>query len=38
VDGFHQIRAGKNAGGDPWHTDGNLYVGVIKPANPQPTP
>lgn len=27
---FHQTRAGKNAGGDPWRTDGSLYVGVIE--------
>jgi hypothetical protein len=32
VDDFHKIREGKNGGGDPWHTDGTLYVGVIKPA------
>jgi hypothetical protein len=29
VDGFHKILEGVNGGGDPWHTDGNLYVGVI---------
>lgn len=29
VDNFHKIREGKNGGGDPWHTDGDLYVGVI---------
>jgi hypothetical protein len=29
VDDFHQIREGKNGGGDPWHTDGKLYAGVI---------
>jgi hypothetical protein len=31
VEGFHQVREGRNGGGDRWHTDGNLYVGVIKP-------
>jgi len=31
VDGFHKIRAGRNGGGDPWHTDGRLFVGVIVP-------
>jgi hypothetical protein len=31
-DGFHKILEGRNGGGDPWHTDGNLYVGVIKPS------
>jgi LssY C-terminus len=29
VDNFHTIREGKNGGGDPWHTDGKLYAGVI---------
>jgi hypothetical protein len=29
VDGFHKVREGKNGGGDPWRTDGNLWVGVI---------
>jgi len=29
---FHSTREGRNGGGDPWHTDGNLYFGVIKPA------
>lgn len=28
-DGFHKTREGHNGGGDPWHTDGNLLVGVI---------
>ncbi len=28
VDGFHKTREGRNGGGDPWQTDGNLYVGV----------
>ena len=28
-EGFHKVREGKNGGGDPWHTDGNLWVGVI---------
>jgi LssY-like putative type I secretion system component LssY len=37
-DGFHKTREGKNGGGDPWHTDGNLYVGVIKPAAPKAGP
>jgi hypothetical protein len=31
VDDFHKIREGRNGGGDPWHTDGKLYGGVIKP-------
>src|SRR5262245_39252445 len=29
VDNFHKVREGKNGGGDPWHTDGKLYGGVI---------
>ncbi len=32
VDDFHKVHEGKNGGGDPWVTDGKLYVGVIKPA------
>ncbi len=31
VPGFHKVLTGRNGGGDPWHTDGNLYVGVIGP-------
>lgn len=30
IDDFHKVREGKNGGGDPWHTDGKLEVGVIK--------
>jgi len=33
VDGFHTIHEGRNGGGDPWKTDGNLFVGVIKPSS-----
>jgi hypothetical protein len=29
VDGFHKELSGTNGGGDPWHTDGRLEVGVI---------
>lgn len=29
IDDFHKVREGRNGGGDPWHTDGKLYVGVI---------
>lgn len=29
VPDFHKVRSGKNGGGDPWRTDGSLYVGVI---------
>jgi hypothetical protein len=28
-DGFHKTLEGRNGGGDRWHTDGRLYVGVI---------
>jgi len=26
---FHKVRSGINGGGDPWHTDGSLDLGVI---------
>jgi hypothetical protein len=29
---FHKIREGRNGEGDPWHTDGKLYVGVTVRA------
>ena len=29
IDGFHTELKGKNGGGDPWHTDGRLAVGVL---------
>ena len=29
VDGFHKTLKGRNGGGDPWYTNGDLYVGVI---------
>jgi hypothetical protein len=38
VDNFHTVREGKNGGGDPWYTDGKLYVGVIKPTTPPSNP
>jgi hypothetical protein len=31
VEDFHTQRQGRNGGGDPWHTDGRLFVGVIRP-------
>jgi hypothetical protein len=31
VDDFHKTREGRNGGGDRWHTDGRLFVGVIVP-------
>jgi hypothetical protein len=30
VPDFHTTREGRNGGGDRWHTDGALYVGVIN--------
>src|SRR5579884_4286934 len=32
VEDFHKNREGRNGGGDPWRTDGKLFVGVIKPS------
>jgi hypothetical protein len=29
IAGFQKKLEGRNGGGDPWHTDGDLYVGVI---------
>ncbi|HBO44145.1 MAG TPA: hypothetical protein DD670_09480 [Planctomycetaceae bacterium] len=34
VDGFHKVLKGHNGGGDPWHTDGRLFVGVIALKQP----
>jgi hypothetical protein len=34
VRGFHKTCQGRNGGGDPWHTDGDLYVGVLKTLFP----
>jgi hypothetical protein len=31
VEDFHTTREGRNGGGDAWHTDGDLVVGVIAP-------
>ncbi|HQR06931.1 MAG TPA: LssY C-terminal domain-containing protein [Gemmatales bacterium] len=31
IDGFHKVLSGRNGGGDPWKTDGRLFVGVIAP-------
>jgi hypothetical protein len=32
VHGFHKMCQGRNGGGDPWHTDGDLWVGILEPA------
>jgi hypothetical protein len=34
VPGFHETLSGHNGGGDPWHTDGALLVGVISTGSP----
>ena len=31
LDGFHEQLTGKNGGGDPYHTDGRLPIGVLLP-------
>jgi len=33
LNNFHKVLKGKNGGGDPWFTDGRLFVGVITPTN-----
>ncbi len=30
IDDFHEVKSGKNGGGDAWHTDGRLFVGTIE--------
>ncbi len=30
IDGFHSKCEGRNGGGDPYHTDGKLAIGVLK--------
>lgn len=38
VNKFHKEPQGRNGGGDPWHTDGRLAVGVIAlGAGPRPS-
>jgi hypothetical protein len=29
IDGYHEILEGKNGDGNPWRTDGRLFVGVV---------
>ena len=42
IDGFQEKLRGKNGGGDPYHTDGRLAVGVLVIRNrfvaPRPGP
>jgi hypothetical protein len=33
IEGFHKVREGRNGEGNRWYTDGNLYLGVIKPED-----
>jgi hypothetical protein len=37
VDDFHKKLEGRNGGGDKWHTDGRLFVGIIA-AEPKMAP
>jgi hypothetical protein len=34
---FHKKLSGTNGGGDPWETDGALYIGVIAASDAQPS-
>lgn len=34
ITGFHKTLSGHNGGGDPWRTDGALYVGIIAEKSP----
>ena len=36
IPGFHKVTSGKNGGGDPWHTDGSLFLGTIRSPAPPP--
>jgi hypothetical protein len=38
IDGFQTPLQGKNGGGDPYHTDGRLGVGVLGAPSPQHSP
>ncbi len=33
IDDFHKELEGRNGGGDRWHTDGKLFVGIISDVN-----
>ena len=35
VPDFHKVHEGRNGGGDPWRTDGDLWAGVIKAGTGQ---
>ena len=34
IEGFQPKHDGRNGGGDPYHTDGKLLLGVLKPEGP----
>lgn len=34
VDGFHKTLSGKNGGGDPWYTDGRLFIAILTATPP----
>lgn len=36
INGFHHELSGRNGGGDPWHTDGRLFVAVLNNLFPAP--
>jgi hypothetical protein len=31
---FHEVKSGRNGGGDPWHTDGRLAIVVVIESGP----
>lgn len=33
--GFHEVTSGFNGGGDPWRTDGSLWIGTIRSRQSQ---
>jgi hypothetical protein len=35
LEGFHQVLEGKNGGGDPWRTGGNLTLGYLQRSFPE---
>lgn len=37
-DNFHLQHEGRNGGGDPWHTDGRLQVGVLRESSQDSPP
>jgi len=37
IDDFQKVHEGRNGGGDPWYTDGNLFLATIEfPGDPPP--